>query len=77
MQSSSMYASLEDASPSGTVVHRSQHDDSDSPRTPKSRLGILEKASSAQIEDSAMNLAEVVNKLPGLPIESHFFPQLL
>ncbi|XAR68315.1 Non-specific serine/threonine protein kinase [Bertholletia excelsa] len=55
--SSSTYASLEDASTSGTVVYRGQLDDSDSPRTPKSRLGIPERSSSAS-EDSAMNLAE-------------------
>ncbi|KAK6946697.1 Protein kinase domain [Dillenia turbinata] len=53
---SSFYTS--DASTSGTVVLRSQHDESDSPRTPKSRLGFLEKASSASPEDSAANLAE-------------------
>ncbi|GLT69696.1 hypothetical protein SLA2020_418270 [Shorea laevis] len=56
--SSSQYASLEDVSTSGTVVLRGQHDDSDSPRTPKSRLGILERTSNASLEDSATNLAE-------------------
>lgn len=54
-----MYSSLEDASPSGTVVIRGQHDESDSPRTPKSRLGMQERTSSASAEDSATNLAEV------------------
>ncbi|KAK6934240.1 Protein kinase domain [Dillenia turbinata] len=48
----------EDASRSGTVVIRSQHDESDSPRTPKSRLGFQERASSSSPEDSAANLAE-------------------
>ncbi|OMO88933.1 hypothetical protein CCACVL1_08092 [Corchorus capsularis] len=56
--SSSAYASFEDASTSGTVVLRGQHDDSDSPRTPRSRLGIQERTSSASVEDSAANLAE-------------------
>ncbi|XP_042480982.1 serine/threonine-protein kinase OSR1-like isoform X2 [Macadamia integrifolia] len=56
--SSNKYSSFEDESPSGTVVLRGQHDDSDSPRTPKSRLGFLEKSSSASVEDSATNLAE-------------------
>ncbi|XVE80102.1 hypothetical protein DITRI_Ditri14bG0112500 [Diplodiscus trichospermus] len=56
--SSSAYASFEDASTSGTVVFRGQHDDSDSPRTPRSRLGFQERTSSASVEDSAANLAE-------------------
>lgn len=62
-QSSSTFASSEDASISGTFVYRGQHDDSDSPRTPKSRLGIQERTSSASLEDSAINLAEVVYSL--------------
>ncbi|KAJ8747483.1 hypothetical protein K2173_014420 [Erythroxylum novogranatense] len=57
-QSDNVYASLEDASTSGTVVFRSQHDESDFPRTPKSRLGIQERTSSSSLEDSALNLAE-------------------
>ena len=61
MQSSSTVASFEDASTSGTVVFRGQHDDSDSPQTPKSRLGMLDRASSALLEDSAVNLAEVIS----------------
>ncbi|KAH0654033.1 hypothetical protein KY289_031711 [Solanum tuberosum] len=56
--SSSTLASFEDASSSGTVVYRGRHDDSDSPRTPKSRLGIQERSSSASLEDSSANLAE-------------------
>ncbi|KAK1416756.1 hypothetical protein QVD17_25872 [Tagetes erecta] len=56
--SSSAFSSFEDASISGTFVYRGQHDDSDSPRTPKSRLGIQEKTSTASHEDSALNLAE-------------------
>ncbi|KAB2095752.1 hypothetical protein ES319_A01G061100v1 [Gossypium barbadense] len=55
---SSTYASTEDASTFGTVVVRGQHDESDSPRTPRSRLGIQERTSSASVEDSASNLAE-------------------
>lgn len=53
-----LYASFEDTSTSGTVVFRGQHDDSDSPRTPKSRLGKQERTSDASLEDSAANLAE-------------------
>lgn len=60
-QSSSTFTSMEDASTSGTFVYRGQHDDLDPPRTPKSRLGIQEKTSSASLEDSAINLAEVVS----------------
>ncbi|XP_022753285.1 germinal center kinase 1-like isoform X4 [Durio zibethinus] len=56
--SSSAYASFEDASTSGTVVFRGQHDDTGSPRTPRSRLGFQERTSSASVEDSAANLAE-------------------
>ncbi|ESQ48452.1 hypothetical protein EUTSA_v10022019mg, partial [Eutrema salsugineum] len=55
--SSGRYASYDDASTSGTVVVRGRHDDSGSPRTPKSRLGIQERTSSAS-EDSIANLAE-------------------
>ncbi|KAF6141955.1 hypothetical protein GIB67_037923 [Kingdonia uniflora] len=58
MPSNSRDVSLEDVSTSGTVVLRSQHDESDIPRTPKSRLGIQEKSSSATLEDSDLNLAE-------------------
>lgn len=56
--SSSTFASVEASSTSGTVVYRGQHDDSGSPRTPKSRLGNQERTSSASLEDSSMNLAE-------------------
>ncbi|XP_021667290.2 uncharacterized protein LOC110655329 isoform X4 [Hevea brasiliensis] len=56
--SSSTVGSFEDACTSGTVVFRGQPDDSDSPWTPKSRLGIRERTSSASLEDSAVNLAE-------------------
>ncbi|XP_057506761.1 uncharacterized protein LOC130789971 isoform X1 [Actinidia eriantha] len=62
--SSSTYTSFDDVSTSGTVVYRGQHDDSDSPRTPKSRLGILERTSSVS-EDSAMNLAEAKAAISG------------
>jgi serine/threonine-protein kinase 24/25/MST4 len=55
--SSGRYAAFDDASASGTVVVRGQYDDSGSPRTPKSRLGIQERTSSAS-EDSNANLAE-------------------
>ncbi|CAK9175233.1 unnamed protein product [Ilex paraguariensis] len=63
--SSSTYASFEDASSSGTVVYRGQHDDSDSPRTPKSRLGIQERTSSASLEDSAITFAEAKAAIQG------------
>jgi serine/threonine-protein kinase 24/25/MST4 len=60
VQSSSSFASFEDASTSGRVVFYGQHDESDSPRTPKSRLGMQERTSRASLEDSALNLAEVI-----------------
>lgn len=63
--SSSSYGSVEDASTTGTVVFRGQHDESDSPRTPKSRLGIQERSSSASLEDSAANLAEAKAAMQG------------
>ncbi|KAH6795678.1 hypothetical protein C2S51_036664 [Perilla frutescens var. frutescens] len=63
--SSSKYASAEDASISGTVVYRGQHDDSDSPRTPKSRLGLQERTFSAALEDSETNLAEAKAAIHG------------
>ncbi|CAN4102914.1 unnamed protein product [Withania somnifera] len=56
--SSSPLSSFEDASSSGTIVYRGRHDDPVSPRTPKSRLGIQERSSSASLEDSTTNLAE-------------------
>lgn len=49
-----------DSSVSGTVVYRGQHGDSDSPGTTKSRLGQQERTSSEALEDSGINLAEVV-----------------
>ncbi|KAL0320650.1 UNVERIFIED_CONTAM: hypothetical protein Sradi_5326500, partial [Sesamum radiatum] len=63
--SSSMYASAEDASISGTVVFRGEHDDSDSPRTPKSRLGLQERTFTAYLEDSDANLAEAKAAIQG------------
>ncbi|KAA8526814.1 hypothetical protein F0562_008957 [Nyssa sinensis] len=63
--SSSIFASFEDGSTSGTVVYRGQSDDTDSPRTPKSRLGIQERTSSASLEDSAINLAEAKAAIQG------------
>lgn len=63
--SSSTYASFEDATFSGTIVYRGQHDDSDSARTPKSRLGIQERTSTASLEDSASNLAEAKAAIQG------------
>ncbi|CAI0441464.1 unnamed protein product [Linum tenue] len=63
--SSTTLASFDDASTSGTVVFRGQHDDSDSPRTPRSRLGIQERSSSVSHEDSASNLAEAKAALQG------------
>ncbi|KAC9170978.1 hypothetical protein E3N88_46264 [Mikania micrantha] len=63
--SSSTFSSFEDASISGTFVYRGQHEDSDSPRAPKSRLGIQEKTSTASQEDSASNLAEAKAAIQG------------
>ncbi|KAG2677866.1 hypothetical protein I3843_12G118800 [Carya illinoinensis] len=62
---SGTYAAFEDSSSSGTVVFRGQHDDSDSPWTPKSKLGIQERTYTALLEDSAMNLAEAKAALQG------------
>ncbi|KAJ6966400.1 germinal center kinase 1 isoform X1 [Populus alba x Populus x berolinensis] len=56
--SSSTSTTFVDVSTSGTVVFRGQHDESDSPRTHKSRLGMQERTSSSSLEDSALNLAE-------------------
>ncbi|WVZ66044.1 hypothetical protein U9M48_015320 [Paspalum notatum var. saurae] len=53
----SRFSTYEDMSSSGTVV-RSQSEDPETPRSSRSRLGIQEKASSASLEDSAINLAE-------------------
>ncbi|PWA54782.1 protein kinase superfamily protein [Artemisia annua] len=63
--SSSTFSSPEDGSISGTFVYRGPHDESDSPRTPKSRLGIQEKTSSASHEDSALNMAEAKAAIQG------------
>ncbi|KAE8733623.1 kinase family protein [Hibiscus syriacus] len=59
-ESSSAYASFEDASTSGTIVYRSHHDDSDSPQTPRSRLVVQGKSLTPSAEDSTENLAKVV-----------------
>ncbi|TKY66488.1 Serine/threonine-protein kinase svkA [Spatholobus suberectus] len=64
-RSSSSYASFEDASSSGTVVLRSQHDDSDSPQTPRSRLRLNSRNLNASLEDSATNLAEAKAAIQG------------
>ncbi|XP_073005694.1 uncharacterized protein [Typha latifolia] len=61
----SRFSSSEDLSISGNVVLRSQHDESETPRASRSRLGIQEKASSASHEDSAINLAEAKAALQG------------
>nr|XP_043623781.1 serine/threonine-protein kinase 4-like [Erigeron canadensis] len=63
--SSSTFSSADDASISGTFVYRGQRDESDSPRTPKSRLGIQEKTSTATHEDSASNMAEAKAAIQG------------
>ncbi|XP_047950006.1 serine/threonine-protein kinase 4-like isoform X3 [Salvia hispanica] len=63
--SSSKYTSAEDSSISGTVVYRGQHEDSESPRTPKSRLGLQERTFSAALEDSETNLAEAKAAIHG------------
>lgn len=65
MLSSSTYTSFEDSSISGTVVFRGQHEDFDSPRTPKSTLGIQERTYTASLEDSTINLAEAKAALQG------------
>lgn len=75
-QSSSTYASPEDTSSSGTIVYRGQHDDSDSPRTPKSRLGLQERSSSAAPEDSEVNLSEVGILLINIAIFVHIMVRL-
>ncbi|PKU70101.1 serine/threonine-protein kinase 4 [Dendrobium catenatum] len=54
----SRHGSFEEASISGTVVLRTQHDETDTSPGSKSRLGIQEKTSAAPPEDSAANLAE-------------------
>jgi len=54
-------------SSSGTVV-RNQSEDPETPRSSRSRLGIQEKASSASLEDSAVNLAEVMQMNNLFPI---------
>ncbi|KAL1063936.1 hypothetical protein V6Z11_D13G177000 [Gossypium hirsutum] len=61
--SSSEHASFEDASTSGTIVFCGQHDDSDSPPTPRSRLGIQGRPSAASVEDdsSYRNLSSAWN----------------
>ncbi|KAK8464263.1 hypothetical protein PHAVU_011G164700 [Phaseolus vulgaris] len=64
-RSSSSYASFEDVSTGGTVVLRSHHDDSDSPQTPRSRLGHNSRNSNASFEDSATNLAEAKAAIQG------------
>ncbi|WVZ64991.1 hypothetical protein U9M48_014427 [Paspalum notatum var. saurae] len=53
----SRFSTYEDTSSSGTIV-RNQSEDPETPRSSRSRLGIQEKASSASLEDSAINLAE-------------------
>ncbi|PWA76100.1 protein kinase superfamily protein [Artemisia annua] len=62
MLSSNMLKSLEEASTSGTIVYRGY---TDSPRTPKSRLGSQELASTASPEDSEINLAEAKAAIQG------------
>ncbi|CAM8948771.1 unnamed protein product [Rhodiola kirilowii] len=57
--------SYEDTSNSGTIVFRGQHDDGDSPRTPRSRFGIQERSSETIVEDSSTNLAEAKAAIQG------------
>ncbi|XP_042063694.1 serine/threonine-protein kinase 24-like isoform X3 [Salvia splendens] len=74
------YLEDEDASGTGTVIVRSPrgvprssqfssqsstHEDSESPRTPKSRLGLQERTFSAALEDSETNLAEAKAAIHG------------
>ncbi|KAK9674126.1 hypothetical protein RND81_12G212600 [Saponaria officinalis] len=56
-QSSSTYVSFEDKSTSGTLVVHGQRDETESPQSPKSTLG-LEETRFSSYEDSATNLAE-------------------
>ncbi|KAL6554221.1 hypothetical protein OROMI_019894 [Orobanche minor] len=63
--SSNTPASAEDTSISGTVVYRGQNEDSGSPRTAKSRLGLQERTFSAALEDSESNLAEAKAAIQG------------
>ncbi|CAL9164703.1 uncharacterized protein LOC103982891 isoform X1 [Musa acuminata AAA Group] len=58
-------SSSEDVSISGTVVLHGKNDESDTPRASKSRLGMLEKASSLSTEDSATNLEQAKAALQG------------
>ncbi|CAL9077216.1 unnamed protein product [Musa acuminata var. zebrina] len=58
-------SSSEDVSISGTVVLHGKNDESDTPRASKSRLGMLEKASSLSTEDSAANLEQAKAALQG------------
>ncbi|KAK8954364.1 Mitogen-activated protein kinase kinase kinase YODA [Platanthera zijinensis] len=54
----SRFGSFEEVSFGGTVVLRTQQDESDTSQGSKSRLGMQEKTSIAPPEDSAVNLAE-------------------
>ncbi|KAL3638438.1 hypothetical protein CASFOL_017809 [Castilleja foliolosa] len=63
--STSTIASAEDSSISGTVVYRGQSEDSGSPRTAKSRLGLQDRTFSAALEDSEANLAEAKAAIQG------------
>ncbi|GER43071.1 kinase family protein [Striga asiatica] len=63
--SSRTLASTEDTSISGTVVYRGPSEDSGSPRTAKSRLGLQERTFSAVLEDSEANLAEAKAAIQG------------
>ncbi|URD95609.1 hypothetical protein MUK42_35358 [Musa troglodytarum] len=58
-------SSSEDVSISGTVVLHGKNDESETPRASKSRLGMLEKASSMSTEDSATNLEQAKAALQG------------
>ncbi|XP_014501207.1 germinal center kinase 1 isoform X2 [Vigna radiata var. radiata] len=64
-QYSSRYSSFDDASTSGTVVLRGQHDEPDSPQPLRSRLGLNDRNSNSSMEDSAANLAEAKAAIQG------------
>ncbi|ESW21479.1 hypothetical protein PHAVU_005G074300 [Phaseolus vulgaris] len=64
-QYSSGYSSFDDASTSGTVVLRGQHDEPGSPQPLRSRLGLNDRNSNSSTEDSAANLAEAKAALQG------------
>ncbi|XP_027925909.1 germinal center kinase 1-like [Vigna unguiculata] len=64
-QYSSSHSSFDDASTSGTVVLRGQHDEPGSPQPLRSRLGLNDRNSNSSMEDSSANLAEAKAAIQG------------